>query len=218
MDSLNPESNKFLEKLNRLNQKIFGSYSMPAPKWVFAHNICVSGVAVGFMKNAEPLSLIDFIPTFAQDTAHVWTFMLSFDLLKGIGFGKMNFALLASLNQNKKYLTYITQGNNSSILTYLHSPNPTILKGIGFFHTHENSILLETRTPKNPFISCMKRLELKDPILFPYYADSEKEFVVSIDDRVSLQKIMNNILNGGLYEIIGWRGGEKPLYIIRNLG
>lgn len=220
----------YKNKITELNIRVFGSLAMPTEAWIDHHFGIACGVTIGFLDLAgEPISMARFCRHFDENSIHEWTLMVE-PKYEGVGFGKATLALACELSKNKEKISYTTQLNNPAMALYLHLINEggiLELLGIGFHHTHLNSILAIVKIP-NDSNSIMKKYEMPsidNGILVSEKTDLVKgqKYLIQSNNINVIKMISKDLKNGARYSIIGWYpdseklGVKEPLTLIEKL-
>ena len=157
IDPATTEGYDFTYEMIKLNEKAYGA-GMAAPDWTFANFGTIgAGLTAGFLIDGIPSAKLSVIGNISDPKiAHEWTLLVDPEH-EGKGLGSLTFALALHLTQDKDYLTFIIQTDNTSSNIYLKNIHPLNILAYGFVHTCKNSMLIKTMIPKdNPFKTIME--------------------------------------------------------------
>ena len=212
-------SDKVVESFE-LNCNTYGPLEMTPPKWNFGNFFVSTGAEIGFIKESELVAVTTLISQYNGKGLHFWNFFVTYNPVKSIGLGKMLYALIMELNQNKEKVSCIVQADNAAILSYLHTPNPLKIKAAGFFHKHKNSFLVEVKVFKNGFEEVMKPLGmplLEEALEMENELQAGSLYKIWADNIAGVQKIGNEIANGSEFEIKAWYAKPSPVMLVKKV-
>jgi len=207
-DPATTEGFDFIYELIQLNEKAYGA-GMAAPDWTFANFGTIgAGLTAGLLIDGIPVSKLCMVGNVSDPTiAHEWTLLVD-NSHEAEGLGSLTFALALHLVQDKDYLTFILQTDNSSSNIYLKNIYPLNIMAYGFVHTRKNSLLIKTKIPKeNPFETLLsntvEQYELAD-------YDIAKDDIESLGNSFWVQQN-----NSKIYRLINEQIRKGKNYIIK---
>lgn len=224
IDPASKEAGAFIQKVVELNEKAYGE-GMAAPYWAYANFGTIgAGITAGFLKNGTPISQLSLVGSISDEkVAHEWTLLVD-PSLEGQAIGTLTFALVLHLCQEKDYLTFIMQTDNSSVSIYLKSAYPLMITAYGFVHTRTNSFLMKTKIPgadgfENLLDSKVHQYAFEDyPVAEVGIIPSDQCFWVKQDNDALYQLMNENISKGGTYIIKGKYQSGDAMYLLIEKG
>jgi len=220
IDPATPEASDFIQKVVELNEKAYGD-GMAAPYWAYANFGTIgAGITAGFLVDGTPISQLSLVGSISDEkVAHEWTLLVD-PMLEGQAIGTLTFALVLHLCQDKDFLTFIMQTDNSSVNIYLKSTYPLMITSYGFVHTRTNSFMIKTKIPgANGFEDLLdtkvKQYKFEDyPIAEEDAIPNSKCFWVHQDNHKLYQAINESISQGQKYSIKAKEQKEKYMYLL----
>jgi len=207
-DPATTEGYDFTYELIQLNEKAYGA-GMAAPDWTFANFGTIgAGLTAGLLIDGIPVSKLCIVGNVSDPTiAHEWTLLVD-NSREAEGLGSLTFALALHMVQDKDYLTFIIQTDNSSSNIYLKNIYPLNIMAYGFVHTRKNSLLIKTKIPKeNPFETLLSN-KVEQYELADY--DIAKDDIESLGNSFWVQQN-----NSKIYRMINEQIGKGKNYIIK---
>lgn len=224
IDPSTKEAADFTREIIVLNEKAYGK-GMAAPDWTFANFGTIgAGLTAGFLSKGKPVSQLSLVGNISDPTlAHDWTLLVD-PALEGQAIGTLTFALVLHLAQDKEFLTFIMQTDNTSANIYLKNIYPLMITAYGFVHTCQNSMLIKTKIPgKNGFEILLKskicQYHLEDyPLAGGQVPKGSNFFWVKHDNAKLYQSINQGIAQGKTYSIKGKAQKGKDIYFLIEKG
>lgn len=224
VDPATPEAADFIHEIVVLNEKAYGA-GMAAPDWTFANFGTIgAGITAGFLSNGKPVSQLSLIGNISDPAiAHEWTLLVDPEL-EGQAIGTLTYALVLHLAQEKDYITFIMQTDNSSVNIYLKHPYPLMITAYGFVHTRQNSMMMKTKIPKKDGFDTLLKGKIKQ-YSFEDYPEAKAVipsdagcFWLCHNSHELYQKINEDIAAGSTYSIIGKTEIGTDMYLLIEKG
>lgn len=224
VDPATPEAADFIHEIVVLNEKAYGA-GMAAPDWTFANFGTIgAGITAGFLSNGKPVSQLSLIGNISDPSiAHEWTLLVDPEL-EGQAIGTLTYALVLHLAQEKDYITFIMQTDNSSVNIYLKHPYPLLITAYGFVHTRQNSMMMKTKIPKKDGFETLLKGKIKQ-YSFEDYPEAKAVipseagcFWLCHNSHELYQKINEDIAAGSTYSIIGKTEIGTDMYLLIEKG
>ena len=224
VDPATPEAADFIHEIVVLNEKAYGA-GMAAPDWTFANFGTIgAGITAGFLSNGKPVSQLSLIGNISDPAiAHEWTLLVDPEL-EGQAIGTLTYALVLHLAQEKDYITFIMQTDNSSVNIYLKHPYPLLITAYGFVHTRQNSMMMKTKIPKKDGFETLLKGKIKQ-YSFEDYPEAKAVipsdagcFWLCHNSHELYQKINEDIAAGSTYSIIGKTEIGTDMYLLIEKG
>ena len=224
VDPATPEAADFIHEIVVLNEKAYGA-GMAAPDWTFANFGTIgAGITAGFLSNGKPVSQLSLIGNISDPAiAHEWTLLVDPEL-EGQAIGTLTYALVLHLAQEKDYITFIMQTDNSSVNIYLKHPYPLMITAYGFVHTRQNSMMMKTKIPKKDGFETLLKGKIKQ-YSFEDYPEAKAVipsdagcFWLCHNSHELYQKINEDIAAGSTYSIIGKTEIGTDMYLLIEKG
>ena len=224
IDPATPEAADFIHEIVVLNEKAYGA-GMAAPDWTFANFGTIgAGITAGFLSNGKPVSQLSLIGNISDPTiAHEWTLLVDPEL-EGQAIGTLTYALVLHLAQEKDYITFIMQTDNSSVNIYLKHSYPLMITAYGFVHTRKNSMMIKTKIPKKDGFETLLKGKIKQfayedyPVAKDVIPVEDKCFWLCHDSHGLYQSINAKIGAGEKYAIIGKTEIGPDMYLLIEKG
>lgn len=224
VDPATPEAADFIHEIVVLNEKAYGA-GITAPDWTFANFGTIgAGITAGFLSNGKPVSQLSLIGNISDPSiAHEWTLLVDPEL-EGQAIGTLTYALVLHLAQEKDYITFIMQTDNSSVNIYLKHPYPLLITAYGFVHTRQNSMMMKTKIPKKDGFETLLKGKIKQ-YSFEDYPEAKAVipseagcFWLCHNSHGLYQKINEDIAAGNTYSIIGKTEIGTDMYLLIEKG
>lgn len=224
IDPATPEAADFIHEIVVLNEKAYGA-GMAAPDWTFANFGTIgAGITAGFLSKGKPVSQLSLIGNISDPSiAHEWTLLVDPDL-GGQAIGTLTFALVLHLAQEKDFLTFIMQTDNTSVNIYLKHAYPLEITAYGFVHTRRNSMMMKTLIPKKDGFETLVKGKIK-PFAFGDFPEAKdliptevKRFWLRHDSHALYQILNEKIGAGEKYAVIGKAEIGPDMYLLIEKG
>jgi hypothetical protein len=220
IDPASKEAAAFIQKVVELNEKAYGD-GMAAPYWTYANFGTIgAGITAGFLLDGTPISQLSLVGNISDEkVAHEWTLLVD-PMLEGQAIGSLTYALVLHLCQDKDFLTFIMQTDNSSVNIYLKSAYPLMITSYGFVHTRKNSFLIKTKIPgengfENLLDTKVKQYNFEDyPEAGEEIIPEDKCFWVHQDNHKLYRKINDSISQGQSYSIKAKEQKGEYMYLL----
>ncbi len=208
IDPATPQAADFIHEIVVLNEKAYGK-GMAAPDWTFANFGTIgAGITAGFLSKGKPVSQLSLIGNISDLTiAHDWTLLVDPEF-EGKAMGTLTFCLAVHLAQDKDFLTFIMQTDNSSSNIYLKNPSPLYITAYGFVHTCKNSMLIKTAIPKENGFETLLKNKIKE-YSFQDYPEAKGEIITESNSFWVRHD------DDKLYKTLNENIGKEEKYIIK---